>query len=470
MPDRPMNVVVVFPDGHRGHDLGHVGNRQVMTPNLDRLARESVCFQHAYATSTVCTPSRGSLLTGLHAAHHMAMANELPVRTDVPSIGTELRDHGYATGYIGKWHLDGVPRDRFTPPGPRRLGFDSLWEVWNCQGDTYGARYYGNDPQARRYEQYAPFAQAASAIQFMETHRSDPFALFVSWTPPNANDSGVPTDYRRLYDPGSLSLRPNVFGAEIEPTLGHAPADNRDREAEIRANLACHYAFISSLDEALGRILKAMDRLQLAEQTIVVYTSDHGRPVWSHGYNRSELPYEESSRVPLIVRAPGRLGAGVSSTVLIGLVDLVPTLLDLMGIAAPESMNGKSVVPALRGQANPVSSVLMSLVVPFDGVDGLDRAWRAVRGRRYTYAQWEDRTDWFLYDNEADPYQLHNLIEDPIARSLRVKMRDEMKRQLDANQDAFLPWREQLLTSGLAPDWNVRDRLYFGARQQIELP
>ena len=465
----PLNLLVVFPDGHRGQDTGLAGNRQVSTPNIDRLGAEGVSFTRAYANSTVCTPSRASMLTGLYPVNHRAIANDLPVRTDVPTIATELGQSGYATGYIGKWHLDGVPRDRFTPPGPRRLGFDDFWEAWNCQEDTFGARYYADDPVVRHYEDYAPFAQADAAIRFMETHRRDPFVLFLSWTPPNASCKGLPEEYLRHYDPGALSLRPNVFSNAIEPTLGYAPSRNRAKAREVREALACHYAYITSLDEALGRVLCALDELDLTERTIVVYTSDHGRPVCSHGYHRSELPYEESSRVPLVIRAPGKLPSGVTTKVLTGLVDLTPTLLDLLGHPVPPDMEGASVLPAVMERAEPPRSVLQSIPVPFDGVEGLNMSWRAIRTDRFTYARWENGSGWLLYDNETDPYQLRNLIGDDSATRLSIELEDELKRQLERHGDEFFPWRELLLRSGLAPDWNVRDKLYFGGRQQVEL-
>ena len=343
-PGNPANLLVLVPDGHRGQDLGAAGNREIRTPNIDALAGQGVRFSHAYANTTVCTPSRGSMLTGVMPLRHRAVANDLSIRTDIPTIATELRDAGYATGYIGKWHLDGVPRTRFTPPGSRRLGFDALWEAWNCQETAFGARYYrDSDPAVRRYEDYAPFAQAGSATRFMAAHSREPFALFVSWTPPNVQCENVLATYRSRYDRSRLTLRPNVRGPEpgspedtsIGPT---APVT----DAIIRETLACHYASITAVDEAVGRILRSLERLGLADRTVVVYTSDHGRPVWSHGYNRSELPWEESALVPLVIRAPDKLPAGMVSPVMTGLVDLTPTLLELLGRPPPPDLDGGS--------------------------------------------------------------------------------------------------------------------------------
>ena len=132
-----MNVLLVFADQMRASAMGCAGNPQARTPNLDRLAAGGVLFRRAFANSPVCTPSRGTLLTGLYPLRHGAIVNDVPIRTDIESLGTIFRRAGHATGYVGKWHLDGCPRSKFTPPGPRRLGFE-YWAVHNCTHSILG--------------------------------------------------------------------------------------------------------------------------------------------------------------------------------------------------------------------------------------------------------------------------------------------------------------------------------------------
>ena len=208
--DRPPNLLLVFGDEMRWHDMGHTGNVDVVTPSIDRLAGEGVSFTHAIANCPVCTPSRGSMLTGVHAHRHGALSNDVPIRTDLPTLATVLRDRGYATGYIGKWHLDGLPRNRFTPPGPRRLGFEHLWAVWNCHHDYFNGRYYADTTEVHRMLGYEPDGQTQLAIDFMDRHRNDPFALALSWGPPHGPLQLVPERYRLQYRPEALTLRPNV--------------------------------------------------------------------------------------------------------------------------------------------------------------------------------------------------------------------------------------------------------------------
>ena len=305
MPDKPMNLLFVFADEMRGMDMRHAGNPDVHTPNLDMLARGGVSFTNAIANCPVCTPSRGTMLTGLHAHKHAAVTNDVPIRCDLPTLGTVLTDADYLAGYIGKWHIDGLPRNRFTPPGPRRLGFDHYWAVWNCHHDYFDGKYYTNKPEPCRITGYEPHIQTELAIRFIERHRNDPFALVLSWGPPHGPLEFVPDEYRIRYDPAKLSLRPNVSPGKTEKwALACATAPWKryanepgpfggDMETAIRESLAAYYAAITALDDDLGRFLSTLEKLELAENTAVVFTSDHGSMHWSHGRIRKQQPWEE---------------------------------------------------------------------------------------------------------------------------------------------------------------------------------
>lgn len=472
MSTRPMNLLFVFADEMRGCDMGHTGAPDVRTPNLDRLAGEGVSFVNGISNCPVCTPARGTILTGVHAPAHHAISNDVPIRTDLPTMGTVLRDAGYATGYIGKWHLDGLRRKGFTPPGSRRLGFDDHWAVWNCHHDYFNGRYYGDTPEVRHIEGYEPVWQTDEAIRFMERRRDDPFALVLSWGPPHGPLELVPDEYRLMYDPAKLTLRENVDPANTpreylstavppwNPREGCRDRTEGDIEERIRESLACYYGAITALDANLSRLLAALERLDLAESTAVVFTSDHGGQDWSQRHIRKQQPWEETIRVPLIMRASGRLPSGKSSKAPTGLVDLLPTVLDLMDMEAPDGMDGASVVEAVLGKAPAPRSVLFGVPVPVDGItqEGVDRGWRGVRTERHTYAQWEDRSGWVLYDNHEDPYQLRNLVDDPGASALRAEMEDELARQLERANDPFLPWQEHVRRCGVVEEWNERER------------
>lgn len=450
--DKRPNLLVVFADQMRGMDMGCAGNPDVITPSMDRLAREGMRFTSAYANAPVCTPSRGSLLTGLYPLSHGAIANDLPMREDISSIAKILKMSGYRTGYVGKWHLDGVPRDKFTPPGPRRHGFD-FWAAWECSHNYYGACYYRDTPEPIRIEGYEPIGQTDIALVFLRERDERPFCLFLSWGPPHDPYHLVPQEYRRRYDSARLALRPNV--RPIVP----GPRDI-SRRMDPRETLANYYAAITALDEQLGRILHALDELDLAEDTIVVFTSDHGDMLWSQGMMKKQQPWEESINIPFLIRWPGRIPAGQKCNALLSIVDITPSLLGLLGIEVPCEPEGSDLSPIMLGsksEEGPDSVFLMDIVTVDEGhAQGL-REWRGVRTARYTYARWVDGEKWLLYDNEADPYQLRNLAREPgydeISDELEAILRGWLKRA----RDPFLPGEEHISILGLADLWNARE-------------
>jgi len=410
---KPFNLLFIFADQMRGQDMGHSGNPDARTPNMDRLAAEGVTFTNAIANCPVCTPSRGSMLTGLHPLHHGAVANDIPIRPDIPSIGTILRDAGYRTGYIGKWHLDGVPRDRFTPPGPRRLGFDDYWAAWNCHHDYFNGRYFEDTPEPRSFEGYEPDGQTDLAIRFMERYRNDPFLLVLSWGPPHDPYGKVPDEFLKMYDPVRLTLRPNVAAG--------------GNEEGVRRTIASYYAAITALDANLGRLLAALERLGLAETTAVLFTSDHGDMLWSQGYQKKQKPWEESIRVPLIIRAPGARGNGTACTRIVEFVDIYPTLTDLAGLKPPKGLEGRSLQPLLdnplaRWDGHAITQVLR----PADKRLAKPVMGRSIRTERWRYTDWaEGNSGVELYDHANDPMEFNNLAlePDPEARVVMQQLR-----------------------------------------------
>ncbi len=452
MPPTQPNLIVIFADQMRGMDMGCADNPQVITPNLNRLAAEGVRFTHAVANTPVCTPSRGCLLTGLYPLSHRAIANDLPVNPDAPSIAKVLKSAGYRTGYVGKWHLDGVPRDRFTPPGPRRLGFDDYWAAFNCSHNYFGASYFRDDPVPIPITGYEPVIQTDLAIEFLQQKDERPFCLFLSWGPPHDPYDLVPAEYKSRYDPTKIELRPNARPIPPGPT-------DLSRGQDPKVTLASYYAAITALDDQLGRLLATLDESALTESTAVVFTSDHGDMLWSHGMMKKQQPWEEAISVPLLIRQPGRIPAGSVSNGLFSTVDVAPSLIGLLGIPVPAEMQGADLSAVIlgRSEVGPDSAFLMDMVAVDEGyVQGL-MEWRGVRTARHTYARWRDGMAWLLYDNEADPLQMHNLAGDPAYTDLEREMESVLMRWLQMTGDPFLSGEGMIRSLGLTDLWNARE-------------
>jgi len=449
-----VNLLLVFADQMRAQDMACAGNAQVTTPNLDRMAAGGTLFTRAFANSPVCTPSRGSLLTGCYPRTHGAVVNDVPIRTGLPSMGTVFRDAGFATGYVGKWHLDGCPREKFTPPGERRLGFD-YWAVHNCTHRYLDSFYYSDTDERVPIEGYEPKTQTKLALDFIarRAHAQENFCLALSWGPPHNPYDQVPERFKAMYNPAAVELRPNV------------PAD----QAEVaRREIAGYWAHITALDELLGSLFEKLEELGIAEETLVIFTSDHGDMLHSQGRTRKQQPWEESIGIPLVVRGPG-VPAGRSSSELIGIVDLLPTVLGLMGMGVPDSVQGADLSAMVRGELPGRDSVL--IVDSVTGDEGFHqgvREWRGLRTREHTYAR-NMNGPWVLYDNAADPFQMNNLTNDAGSARILDELDRQLSRELTASGESLQPWEEVIREMDLVKLWNVREEhLHAGKGRLLE--
>jgi arylsulfatase A-like enzyme len=442
MSDKP-NILYVFADQMRSMSIGCLHDDPVQTPNLDRLAQQGVLFRNAFANTPVCTPSRGSLITGKHAWSCRCIANDLRLPEDEISIADVLKEQGYRRGYVGKWHLDGISRHMFTPPGRRRHGFDDYWAAYNCNHNYFDCKWFEDDcPDVKRAEGYDADIQTDQAIGFMERYRDEPFCLFLSWGPPHDPYRLVPQEFLDMYPPDQVPLRLNAEGAD-------------------RESIAGYLAHVTALDRNVGRLMEALDRLGLAENTLLVFSADHGDMLWSHGRRNKQQPWDESIHIPLIMRWPGHLPEGQMQDLLISVADHTPTLLGLAGVPVPETMNGLDLSGAILGSsAERPSSVLIGEYVSFD--QGANwQPWRGVRTERYTYARWLQGGA-LLYDNQADPYQLDNLMLRPGHEALARDLEQELQGWLQRLDDPFVQGEEHLRLLGQAEEWQIRQEHFYG--------
>ena len=428
------NIVFVFADQMRAQATGFAGNTQVQTPNLDRLAGESVVFDTAVANCPVCTPYRASLLTGRYPLSTGLFVNDVQMRTDEVTLAHVLRDAGYQTAYIGKWHLDGPRRGGFTPPGPRRQGFDDFWAVADCTHDYMHSLYYRDTPKVLYWDGYDATAQTSLAIEYLRNGRGEresgrPFCLFLSWGPPHNPYRAVGEEFLAMYPPDRVTPRPNC----VEPKL---------------EEIAGYWAHVTALDREIGRLLAALEQLDLSRETIFVFTSDHGDMLYSQGQQRKQRPWDESILVPCLLRWPGRHRAGDHVAEPLNVVDLMPTLLRLAGCEVPDTVEGTDFSRRLLGE--PVElprSAFIASYVAFGEAFGRP-VWRGVRTRRHTFARTLEGP-WLLYDNAEDPYQMRNLVGDGERAALQAELDDELSRWLERTGDAFEPQEVLLARYGV---------------------
>lgn len=420
---RRPNVVFILADQWRAQALGCMGNTQVKTPHLDRFSQEGMLLENAISSYPLCTPYRAMLLSGRYPLSHGVVFNDILLPEDELTMGEVFKSAGYRTGYVGKWHLDGLDRGAFTPPGPRRQGFD-YWRVCNCDHSYFKAFYYGDTPERIHIQGYEPDTQTDLAIDFINQNRNNPFFLFLSWGPPH-EPYVAPKKYMDMYDPGTLKLRRNVRNAN-------------------RKDIAGYYAHCTALDWNFSRLMSTLRESGLDDNTIVVFTSDHGDMLYSLDLKWKVWPYEESIRVPFIIRYPGTIPAGARSDVLLGTCDIMPSLLSLCGITIPDNVEGIDLSARFRGESrpDPYSAILMAVRPPSHYWErmGLD-VWRGVRTKQYTYAAFRDRP-WVLTDNVNDPFQIRNLVDDPNYQAVRRLLENDLKQWLERINDPFPPMRE----------------------------
>ncbi len=397
-PKKKPNVIVFFTDQQRWDTSGLHGNPMGLTPNLDRLAQQHTHVAHSFTCQPVCGPARSCLQTGLYATTTGCYRNAIPLPEDSRTLAHYFSEAGYHTGYIGKWHL----YDRETMggvPSTHRFGYQ-YWlasNVLEFTSDAYDTVLYDNDEKEVRLPGYRVDAVTDAVIRYVDSHKEDPFFLFASYIEPHhqnhVDDYPPPDGYREAY------------------TGGWVPPDLASLGGSTHQHLGGYYGMVKRLDEAYGRLHDALKSLRIAEDTIVLFTSDHGCHFKTRNGEYKRSCHESSIRVPTVFTGPGFKGRGQVQE-LVSLIDLPPTLLDAAGIDVPEHMQGRSVMSLLNGASTEwPEEVFVQISEAQTG--------RAVRTHRWKYgvdapgergpssAVYEEQ---YLYDLQADPYELNNLI------------------------------------------------------------
>jgi arylsulfatase A-like enzyme len=442
----------VFDDQLRADVCGVYGGRNITTPNIDRLANEGVVFTNSVSSCPLCTPYRGMLHTGRYPTHSGIVMNwvEASHAQNPHCLADVFNAAGYETGFIGKWHLTSGflhetglykyddaatavygaknPETEYVAPGPMRLGY-THWQAYNflCNYNDYF--WYENSPTRVYSGRYETDTQVDQAIALMERCRQAgvPFLVTVAPHPPHPP-----------YDPAYL---PVGYLDQVPETVWwppNVPTNHPRSNSEMRY----YFAMAKNMDDNVGRLLDYLESSGLAEDTIVVFTSDHGDMHGSHGRTDKMVPYSEAMNIPLIMRWPKRIPAGLRIDTLQTPIDHLPTLCGLAGLSVPEEVDGADLSRILLGQGSDDRDAV--LIANYTSHwDFLQTGtnwpeWRGVKTKQYTFCRWLAGGE-ELYDNIADPYQMTNLASDKSSSAIVNRLRARMWELLATAHDDFRP-------------------------------
>lgn len=458
------NILFIMTDDHAAHAIGAYGSKVNRTPHLDRLASEGALLSNVFATNSICTPSRATILTGQYShLNGVTMFNRFDSRqTTVPQL---LQRAGYHTGMIGKWHLGSDPQ-----------GFDT-WEILPGQGVYENPIMYTATAEKRYTGRYVTDVITDRALAFLEERPRDrPFFLMMHhkaphrpWDPEasqrtqfSARHIPEPVTFWDGYETRSDALRENeqrvaddmtnrdlklappsgLAGQALEQWYGRKPDTvtvTRDGAPVVLTGVPLarwkyqrymqdYLATVQSVDESVGRVLAYLDRAGLARNTIVIYTSDQGFFLGDHGLYDKRFMYEESIRMPFLVRWPARIRPGTRNDAIALNVDFASTFLDAAGLPPSPTMQGRSLLPLLTGRTPADWRTAMYYRYYHDPGNHNTRAHYGVRTRTHKLIHYWKKDQWELFDLTTDPYELHNLYGEPGMDSLTASLKATLAR------------------------------------------
>jgi arylsulfatase A-like enzyme len=427
------NILYILVDQWRAKATGYAGDVNVKTPYLDKLASESINVKNAISGTPVCTPHRASLMTGQYPLTHGLFMNDVLLDTNATTIAKVCKKYGYSTGYVGKWHIDGHGRNSYIPP-TRRQGFE-YWKANECSHDYNNSPYYTGDSKRKEiWSGYDVISQTEDVCNYVKKQAkgTNPFLLFLSIGSPHDPYQTAPEQYRKLYENKQFVLNENVPSALRE---------------KVKKDLIGYYSHISAIDECIGKIWQTLIDLGIDKETMIVFSSDHGDLLGSHGAWNKQQPYEESIRVPFLIHYPKVFGKSAqTSNILLNSPDIMPTILGLSKMEIPKSVEGIDFSSVLRGtQKDKNTYTLISCIQPFGQWDRKKggKEYRGIVTNQFTYTI-DLNGPWLLFDNLKDPFQMNNLVGNTDYKKIQQKLDMDLRSELRKRKDEFKPGMEYI--------------------------
>lgn len=469
---KPYNVLIIHTDEHNFRTLGCYrqvlpekealmwGKPVVETPHIDSIADRGLTADAYYCASPICGPSRASFVSGLYPMDTGVIENDVQIHQDIETFATALQRAGYATGYVGKWHLDGLQdeiirymeektgkpaRNMYAAPEyytgwvppERGLGFTDNRFMFDC----WHGKKIVSDPNGGNPEMFYPTEigdektfmtdwLSDRTVEFIEQHKNEPFCCMVSIPDPHGPDF-VREPYLGMYkdapfeEPYTGKKDPKTAPTWARVT-GSKPGDKDD----------AYFGMVKCIDDNVGKMLKKLDELGLTDRTLVLFTSDHGDMRGEHGRQNKGIPYEASARIPFVVAAPGLIPAGIRTDVALNTIDFKPTLLSLLGVSAEKPSEGRDASAVLRG--GPVSKDWKNLIFSRSPAVRKGTAWLMATDGRYKLIASPVEPIW-LIDLKKDPGELVNRAGDPELAPVRARMAQELLKYAEEFNDPNLP-------------------------------
>ncbi|MEG0942570.1 MAG: sulfatase [Angelakisella sp.] len=403
------NILVIYPDQMRYDALGCNGNTVVKTPGLDRLSTEGVSFSNAYTSFPLCCPFRASLMTGKYATAHGMMANHYPISLNHEFLPSIMRDNGYRTGWVGKWHLNGGRKHDYVPQ-EYRLGFEHF--VGFSRGHEYLNPIYYRDDDTTPYksDMFEPDIQTCHLLEFIDDSLTDqvPFFAAIGYGVPHPSVDLSPDYYKYLYDPNEIS----------ESTL----VSPNDSEA-AKEFMAKYYGLVTCVDYQVQQIMNHLQYKGILDDTVIILVSDHGELAYEHGLTGKKVFYNASMHVPFIIRYPSLCSPRCETQIVDPSVDIMPTILNLCGITIPEDVEGRSLETLLRDGCDSTlpDYVFYQIPIEKEGPEKHPEAERGIRTTSWLYVEVNAKPA-YLFDLKNDPDEVQNLVNCPHVMGTQEKL------------------------------------------------